>query len=209
MKQVVTILTGLLIAAGPAFAFKVTMSTNTEGGDKPAVIGVTNLPDGTELMVTVKRSESGYMAQSKVRVSNGSFRAGPFSQKAAPLIPGTYTVEISTPIAAVQSPSVRSVIGRDGSNLEGPLAKQSTFGGKTLGGKVVEYQTAFTVGGGKSSADADRAAKAQANQEKHEWWLKSCKDNCGLVEGVARSRGERFDWDTCYTKCLAEEPRRK
>jgi hypothetical protein len=204
MKRVITILTSLLIAAAPAFAFKVTMSAKTEGGDKPAVIGVTNLPDGTELMVTVKRGESGYMAQGKVRVSNGSFRAGPFSQKAAPLIPGTYTIEISTPIAAVQSPSVRSVIGRDGSNLEGPLAKQSTFGGK-----VVEYQTSFTVGGGKSSIDADRTARAQANKEKHEWWLKSCKSNCDLVEGVARNRGERFDWDACYTKCLAEEPPRR
>lgn len=209
MKPIVIMLTSILIVAVPALAFRVTMSAKTEGGDKPTVIGVTNLPDGTELMVTVKRGESGYMAQAKARVSNNGFRAGPFSQQGAPLNPGTYIIEISTPIAAVQPPAVRSVIGQDGSNLEGPLVQASTFGGKVIGGKVIEYQTSFTVGSGKSSAEADRDARAQANKEKHEWWLKSCKSRCNIVEGVAKNRGERFDWDACYTKCLAEEPQRR
>ncbi|PWB82136.1 MAG: hypothetical protein C3F08_00415 [Candidatus Methylomirabilota bacterium] len=83
MKRVLTIMTGALIAAmapAPVFAFKATMSAKVEAADKPVVIGTTNLPEGTELMVTVKRSESGYMAQDKTRVSNGGFRVGPFSQ---------------------------------------------------------------------------------------------------------------------------------
>ncbi|PWB82135.1 MAG: hypothetical protein C3F08_00410 [Candidatus Methylomirabilota bacterium] len=108
------------------------------------------------------------------------------------------------PIAAVQPASVRSVIGRDASNLEGPLVKYSTFGGK-----VVEFQTSFRVGVGKPSPEADRAARTQANKDRHEWWLRSCKSNCNLVQGAARSRGELFDWDSCYNKCLAEEPQRR
>jgi hypothetical protein len=204
MKPIIIVMISVLVVTTPAFAFKVTLSATTEGNEKPAVVGRTNLPDDTELMVTIKRSESGYMAQGKARVASGGFRAGPFSQRGAPLNPGTYTLEISMPIAAVQRPSVRSVIGRDGSNLEGPLAIQSTFGGR-----VVEYRTSFTVGAGKVSAEADRTTKAQSNKEKHEWWLKSCKSNCDLVEGVARRRGEAFHWDSCYTKCLSEEPQRR
>lgn len=203
MTLVVAVLTAILMAT-PVWAFTVTISAKVEGDGRPTVIGATNLPDGTELMVTIRRPESRYMAQDKARTSNGAFRAGPFSQKGGSLNPGVYTVEISSPIAAVQPPAVRSVIGHEGANLQGPLAKRSTFGGK-----VVEYQMSFTVGGGNVSSDRDRATRSQADKDKHEWWLKSCKSNCNLVQGVARNRGEPFEWDRCYAKCLAEEPSRK
>ncbi len=203
MRRSLAIVAVVLLAT-PVWALKLTMSAKVEGDDRPVVVGATNLPDGTELMVTIRRSESGYMAQDKTRVSKGAFRAGPFSQKGGPLNPGTYTIEVSSPLASLQPPSVRSVIGREGSNLEGPLAKQSKFGGR-----VVEYQVSFTVGAGKVSPEKDRAARAQTAKDKHEWWLKSCKDNCNLVQGVARKRGEPFDWDRCYAKCLSEEPKRE
>jgi len=124
----------IVILATPVWALKVSMSAKVEGGDKPVVVGATNLPDGTELMVTIRRTESGYTAQDKTRVAKGAFGAGPFSQKGGPLNPGVYTIEVSSPLASLQPPFVRSVIGREGSNLEGPLAKQLKFGGK-----VVEY----------------------------------------------------------------------
>lgn len=49
------------------------MAVKAEGGDKPVIAGTTNLPSGTELMVTLQRKESKYMAQDKVKVKGGSF----------------------------------------------------------------------------------------------------------------------------------------
>ena len=51
-----------------AQALNVSLSAKTEGGSKPIVTGVTNLPDGTDLMITISRTESQYMAQDKVKV---------------------------------------------------------------------------------------------------------------------------------------------
>ncbi len=42
----------------------------------------------------------------------------------------------------------------------------------------------------------------------HEWWIQSCKDNCKLVKAYVAKRKQAFDWDQCYKKCLAEEPKK-
>lgn len=194
----------VVACALPLSALTVTMTIKVEGQDKPIIVGSTNLPDGTELMVTITRRESAYMAQSNTRVSNGAFRAGPFSQKSSPLNPGIYRIEVSSPLTALQPAGVRAVIGQDGSNLGGPLAKRSKFGGK-----VVEYRTSFKVGSGISSTAQDRPARAQEAKDRHAWWLQSCKDNCNLVQGVAHRRGEAFDWGRCYNKCVSDEPNKK
>jgi len=120
------------------------------------------------------------------------------------LNPGIYSVEISSPLAVLQPESVRAVIGKDGVRLEGPLAKKSEFGGK-----VIEYQTTFKIGSGIPSTGQDRAARAQESKDRHAWWLQSCKYNCNLAQGVARQRGEKFDWDRCYSKCVSDEPSKK
>ena len=57
------------------------MSARLEGDEMPLVVGATNLPDGTALIVTLQRKESRYMAQAKTGVTSGAFRAGPFSQE--------------------------------------------------------------------------------------------------------------------------------
>lgn len=77
------------------------------GNDKPAVIGSTNLPEGTELMLTIARKDIGYMAQAKAYVSAGKFQAGPFSNRGTALSPGSYTIEVLTPYVAVQPATVR------------------------------------------------------------------------------------------------------
>lgn len=194
----------LLSVAVPASALTVTMKTNVEGGDRPTIIGTTNLPDGITLMVTVSRKASRYSAQSKVEVKGGVFRAGPFSQKEAALNPGSYELSVTTPLASFQPPHTWPVIGNEGARLQGPLVKKSKFGGK-----VVEYRTSFAVAGGKADAAKDRAARVQDAKDMHEWWLRSCKNNCDTVRGLAVQRREPFDWDRCYYKCVAEEPARK
>src|SRR5690348_15544312 len=92
----------LFLASTHASALTVTMTATVEGEEKPVIVGKTNLPDGIDLMITVRRKESQYSAQVKTKVKGGTFRAGPFSQGGVSLNPGNYTVEVMTPVAAVQ-----------------------------------------------------------------------------------------------------------
>jgi len=193
----------LWVVAKTTFAFSVSITTTLEGGDKPVVVGKTNLPNGTKLMVTLSRRESSYMAQANAVVSDGQFRAGPFSQKGVPLNPGAYQIAVSSPLAALQPQSVRAVIGQDGSMLEGPLSKRSEFGGS-----VVEYRATATIGTASASTQRDQAARDEAKKDRHDWWLQSCKDTCNLVSRHAAQRNEAFSWNQCYQKCLAEEPKK-
>lgn len=75
------------------------MTAKPDGKDKPTIVGTTNLPDGIELMITLSRKENQYLAQDKTKVNGGTFRAGPFSEKGVGLNPGTYTLEVTTPLA--------------------------------------------------------------------------------------------------------------
>lgn len=190
----------LLLTTLDASALKVKITAATEGADKPVVVGTTNLPDGIELMVTLRRKESAFMAQDKAKVTQGKFRAGPFSQKGVSLNPGIYSISVSMPIASMQPPATWPTIGNDGDKLEGPLTKKSSFGGR-----VAEYNTTFKIGDGKASGSQDNAARAQSEKDKHAWWLQSCKDICKLAQGMASKKGEAFDFDRCYYKCVADE----
>lgn len=193
----------MLLATCNAYALTATLSATTDGSDRPVISGTTNLPDGMELMVTISRKESSYSAQDKARVADGKFRAGPFSQKGGGLNPGTYSLEIMTPMAQVQPPHTWPVIGNGGSKLQGALVKKSPYGGK-----VVEYRTNFKVAGA-GSAQKDRSARIQETTDAHEWWLKSCRSNCEMASGLAVKRREPFDMNRCYYKCVADEPGRK
>ena len=189
--------------ASNSYAFIVTMTASSDGNEKPTISGTTNLPDGVDLMVTISRKESSYMAQDKVKVSGGKFHTVSFSQNNGALNSGTYSLEIGTPMASVMPPKTWPVIGNDGEKLEGPLVKKASFGGK-----LVKYKTTFKIGSGKSSSQNDQAARKQDAKNTHEWWLKSCKDTCALTEAVANKRGEAFNMDRCYYKCVADEPKR-
>jgi len=178
----------------------VTLSARLEGGAKPEVVGVTNLPDGTLLMVTLYRKQSSYSAQDKATVSGGAFRAGPFSQQGSDLNPGKYTIYIGSPLTALQPASVQTAFGDSGSNLKGPLTEPSSGGGT-----VVNYSTQVEVGGNADAA-LDATAREKAKQDLRQWFIDSCDDRCRIVKGVAVKQGKPFDQDACYQQCLAEIP---
>ena len=127
MIQKIRFLIGLAIAlaasADPSASFsqQPRFVISVDGGLLPVITGVTDLPDGTELFVNVKKpwlsdgaqriargisacgedclsAEAGanHLIGVTVTVRNRSFSAGPFSFKGAPFSPGTYPVEIST-----------------------------------------------------------------------------------------------------------------
>jgi len=199
MKILIVLL--LLLTVSNAWGLNVTMSTDVKGGDKPFVDGKTNLPDNTDLMISIKRKESSYGGQAKAKVSGGQFHAGPFTQKASPFNPGTYILKVTAPFAPTQPSSVQSIIGGHGEKLNGPLVKMGAIG------KLVEYTTIFKIAGVVSS-EKDKQARQQDKKDKHEWWLKNCKDICIASQvqyGQRTGNMYNFDWDRCYNKCLAEE----
>lgn len=186
----------LSLSATVASATVVKLTAKTDGGDKPKIVGSTNLPAGTILMISISRPESSYRAQSKVRVdADGTFTSEQFSLGTSGLNPGTYALEVMTPLEAMQPEATAAFMGKKGSKLEGPLVGRSS-----LGGKIIELNTKFKIGNGAGSANKDKAARAQSQANKHEWWLQSCKDTCAMTQRAGR------DFDACYSTCAAGEP---
>jgi hypothetical protein len=135
--------------------FAVAIETSVSGGARPIVTGTTNLPDGTELYIWLKKlwlpnakermnvglSACGddcfpFQTTSKlpdgvglgVVVKNGHFSDGPFTDKGAALRPGTYVLEVSVYFATLQPAYVRAIIGQLGENMTGPLVGGCCFG---------------------------------------------------------------------------------
>jgi len=129
-----------LLASGQTFALDVTMEIASDGTEKPTITGTTNLPNGIELLVTLRGKESNYFAQDKTIVENGHFQVGPFSLQGTPLNEGAYLVETTMPLAELQPRQTWSIIGASGKNLQGPLVKESILGGKTI-----EHEASFIV----------------------------------------------------------------
>lgn len=115
----------------------------------PILYGATNLPDDTDLMLSVSSNSPGFTGGSKAKVVNGTFFGGPFGpEEGLPI--GRYTAEVMMPVPMAQPDSVRGVIGTNGENLKGPLVKKGDLG------KIVEKKLAFLVGN-----DLDAATKAE------------------------------------------------
>jgi hypothetical protein len=85
------------------------------------ISATTNLPDGMALMLDLRGVGYAYFAQDKVEVAKGRFVSNWFSDKGRPLRRGTYEISISSPLPDLQPQQVRTVIGRKGENLEGPV----------------------------------------------------------------------------------------
>lgn len=166
---------------------------------RPTVNGKTNLPDGTELLLTLSRKESRFEAQTKVTVAKGAFRSEQFSQKGADLNPGNYTLEIIMPVSQVQSGEVRKVIGMDGEKLSGPLVKSGALG------KVVRYVTTFSAGRA-SSAEADRAARAREQTDRDRWVDQSCHDIVQRSAPGATLPARRAAMSKCVNEIKGKKP---
>jgi hypothetical protein len=200
MKRILiaTNLIAALISAPQVWALDVSIETIIEGGNKPVVVGKTNLPDGMELILTISGEGSFYSAIDTVKISGGKFKSGTFSQEGGrPLNEGTYDLEIYSSENESQPPSVQEKIGKDGSDLKGPLTETSAFGGRVIG-----YKTIFKVGSG-----IDKAARERERKDAHDWWIQSCQEQCNMVKNYRKSRRQSFDWYKCNAECMSEEPK--
>ncbi|WP_051258299.1 hypothetical protein [Teredinibacter turnerae] len=133
---------------------RVSAAANQTDDGRIVVTGETNLPDSTELLISLSNEAVGFTAQDKSAVRNGKFSAGPLGPKSG-LTAGNYVIEVMMPVPSVQPESVQSIIGNEGQYLTGPLVKDSSWGGKT-----VEYSFPYTFGS-KESIQQVEAEHAQ------------------------------------------------
>jgi invasion protein IalB len=114
---------------GGSTSLDVALQRLSDGGLQ--VTGSTNLPDGMELTIDVRRQRSTYFAQDSVVVYGGKFSSSSFRNHGSSLPPGDYAISISSAIPDLLSESVRSVIGQNGENLKGPAVIED-FGARRI-----------------------------------------------------------------------------
>lgn len=170
-----------------SFALDVVIAAKADDMSRPTILGTSNLPDGTTLIVTVARSQIGFEGSSRSLVSGGTFKAGPFGPIDG-LTPGAYKLEVMMPIPSMQSESVRSVIGERGEKLTGKLVKRSEFKEKHI-----VYNSSFKIAG---QVDTQRdQAKKQADEGERR--LAFCTDGCRVQAG-----GTSHSFKMCVNSCM-------
>ena len=193
----------LLSCCKMAAALDPTFKLDIETPQRPVVSGQTNLPDGTELMITVSRKESSYLAQDKVKVNGGKFRSQQFSQRGVNFNPGKYSVQVLMPFPSGQSKSVRAIVGEHGENLKGALVKHESQG------NLVKYNLTFQVGGA-SNQKMDKIAQEQDKKNKDKWVRDSCNwilDSTEKLRSEGRLTGKELtpeEKQAKFNKCVKE-----
>lgn len=170
----------------------VTMSATVD--QQHRVIGTTNLPDATPLIISLHNRSRKYSGQSESVVNSGAFESKPFSESNRPLAPGSYEVQITTPMASLQPTSVRDIIGARGEKLTGPYVKDG------IGGKSVVATFKVSIAGADNGVD-DNAAAQQSTQEIEAWKMKSCLSKCSMLAKHAIKTAQPFDRPACEAKC--------
>lgn len=168
-------------ASASAYALDPVMKVYVETPLQPVIYGVTNLPDGSELILTLSRQDSGYVAQSKMQVLDGHFKTERFSAGGHPLNPGTYQIHVSMSMAELQSRQVQAVIGQHGEKMTGKLVKPSP-----IGGPMFEYVTEVQLGGA-ANAVLDAKARAISEAELQRWAVQSCSETIDMVNSGVRN----------------------
>ena len=91
-------------------------SIETNGVDEVEIKVTTNLPDGMELMLDFK-GPNGYWSQADVTVAGGEMRMV-FGWRSN-IVPGAYTLVITSPWFSVQPALVRAALGEHGKKMSG------------------------------------------------------------------------------------------
>ncbi len=123
----------------PAFDGNITVSLEINiTNNKPLIIGTTNLPEGTELIVSVEGKDTKFTGQDKSTIKNGKFKCGPYGP-AQGLSKGKYVADVTMPYPFVQPDHVQEIIGKNGENLKGSLVEKKKLGA------LINYSQEFDV----------------------------------------------------------------
>lgn len=193
-----------VMLASPVYAFEPTMDIFVETPLTPIFHGSTNLPDGSSVILSLTRPQSGYFGQNKFTIKNGQFKTDQFSIMGRSLNPGQYKIEISMGMASLQPANVQAVIGEVGEKLTGKYAL-AEFGEHSF-----DYVTLRQLGGA-SNATLDANERANAKIALRDWAIAGCTTNLDYVNAGVRSgaftgreiRG--VERQAKIDKCKAEE----
>ena len=97
------------------------VSMEIEKNDDNSFTVMSNLPDGTELILALTGSD--YIAQDKVYLYDGKAKSATFTSYGERVPNGEYTVRVTMPVANAQSSSVKAIIGNNGENLRGDIVE--------------------------------------------------------------------------------------
>lgn len=171
-----------------ANAFNVNISAKSNGENPPSIVGKTNLPNGTQLMISVERPENGYGGDAKALVINGEFEAGPFMIHRGSLTPGSYSVSVILIEPSTQLQHVKEIIGANGKKLTGNFVKIYSSGNKG-----VVYKTKFNIEG---YIDKTNDKKLKDNY-KADMQSDYCTTGCNI-----KSNGSLFFYNNCMSSCM-------
>ncbi len=112
--------------------FEVIVEVSTRWDGNKAVFDIdTNLPDNTELMLSLRsgdyNTDNNFTAQTKVKVKDGKAYDNGFSNKGEKL-KGDYDLSVSMSLPKLQDESVRKVIGEHGEYMTGNAVQKSSVG---------------------------------------------------------------------------------
>lgn len=164
-----------------ALAFEPGMDITVDGDLNPVIHGVTNLPSGAELIVSVRRPQSKYFGQDKVTVRDGKFKTERFGSTKGALEAGEYSIEVSMAMASVEPQQVQQVIGDKGQNMSGKWVEKNK-----MFGSIFTYKTQIHLGGAPNPI-ADAAAREQAKKDLHAWQINACAEAIDIPNAMVRA----------------------
>lgn len=143
--------------------FEVNLSAENIALDgKPIFAITTNLPDDTELLLTLKNN-AGYTGQDKVIIADGKGQSGAFSSKGNSLS-GEYTLKVTMGMPSIQKDSVQKVIGSSGEYMTGDLVEKGALAETSY--NTVHAEFSFTVGSANYQQALQKIAEGQYDEAK-------------------------------------------
>lgn len=120
-------------------AAQLSAEVSSNNGKRVVVKGVSNLPDRTQLLISLENKAVDFRAEKKIVVMKGTFSVT-LPAPTEGLKAGNYRLQAVMPVAAGQPENVQTVIGKQGQHLSGPLAKDISWGGR-----IVEVASIYNV----------------------------------------------------------------
>lgn len=168
-------LAAMMVVPVSVEAFEPTVSLTVESPLTPVFHGVTNLPDGANLMLSLTRPDVLYAAQSKMVVKNGKFQSERLSYRGKPLTPGRYKIDISMAAAAFNPPNVQAVIGARGEKMTGQWVTRGVIDEKEF------LYTALVDLGGVANSSSDATARTERNVHLEIAIIQNCEQTVAMT----------------------------
>lgn len=120
-------------------AAQLSAEVSSKNNERIVVKGKSNLPERTQLVISLENKAAGFRAEKEGAVMKGTFSVTLTAPKGG-LKAGAYQLHTVTAVAAGQTEKVQKAIGNQGQHLSGPLAKDISWGGR-----VAEVESTYNV----------------------------------------------------------------